>query len=513
MGQDQSQVLTDEQLDDVQIRRRQRDEMRSTKKKKPPFMKHTDAPNHIRPIREAAKEKAKKDDGFEGTFEIQGLGVKKKKREEEFKVEGKLVDLPDYHVSESESSGSDDEDRGVYHHEVSSKRKDNSLPITDPEAHPVIIEGECVVGKELRIVDKSSFSREFPITRIEWYLGSEINNHNYFLPHCSKEGGSSTSFTVPPDALGRFILAKVYRNVEDQLHDTQYSDEKAGVFDPHIGGTRHTDYRPPPKIVKVCTSAIAGPALMADSWAYVCLKALSRGAFSCAIKLRDVSKSGGGGHFDALDGAKASSKAFKVPGTLLVERDLLELSYQPRDLLHGGEDIGNLFDLLQGGGPGGLGMGGADLMTSKKKGKKNDGKADDKPALKKFFVPLAQVYLRPSKGPNTIVAALEYRPLDGKREGRQDIIRFDVDPAVGRDVALYTVISFQAALSRRRLNTAEWQEYAQVGDLDQVKYLVQEHLEFLTSRAAEEAPAYEKMPTTPWSILNKPQEDSEDDDV
>lgn len=36
MGQDQSQLLTDEQLDEAQIRRRQRDEMRSTKKKKPP---------------------------------------------------------------------------------------------------------------------------------------------------------------------------------------------------------------------------------------------------------------------------------------------------------------------------------------------------------------------------------------------------------------------------------------------------------------------------------------------
>lgn len=264
-----------------------------------------------------------------------------------------------------------------------------------------------------------------------------------------------------------------------QLHDTQYSDAKAGVFDPHIGGTRHTDYRPPPKIVKVCTSAIAGPALMADSWAYVCLKALSRGAFSCAIKLRDISKTGGGGRFDALEGPKASSKALKVPGTLLVEKDLLELSYQPKDLLQGSEDAGNLFDLLQGGGGGGLaGIGGGANLTSKRKGKKDGRGGDDrKPALRKFFVPLPQVYVRPSKAPNTIVAALEYRPLDGKREGIQDIIRFDVDPAVGRDVALYTVISFQAALSARRLNTAEWQEYAEIGDLDQVKFLVQEHLE------------------------------------
>lgn len=35
----------------------------------------------------------------------------------------------------------------------------------------------------------------------------------------------------------------------------------------------------------------------------------------------------------------------------------------------------------------------------------------------------------------------------------------------------------------------------------------------LVSRAAENAPAFEKMPTTPWSILNKPQEDSEEDDA
>lgn len=133
------------------------------------------------------------------------------------KVEGKIMDLPDYHVSESDSSGSDDEDRGVYHHEVSTKRKDKSIPLTDPEAHPVTIQGECVVGKELKIADKSSFLREFPITRIEWYLGAEINDHDYFLPHCSKEGGSSTHFVVPPDAVGRFILAKVYRNVEDQV--------------------------------------------------------------------------------------------------------------------------------------------------------------------------------------------------------------------------------------------------------------------------------------------------------
>ncbi|KEP62222.1 UNVERIFIED_CONTAM: hypothetical protein HHA_277870 [Hammondia hammondi] len=521
MGQTQSIDLSDDGVDDVQIRRRERDEMRTTRRRKPEakkrldaYMKHTEAPNHIRAIREAGREREKDDGGIEGTFEIADLVRKKKPKEdsEEFKVDGPLMDLPEYEQSESESSSSDDEDRGQYHFEISTLQKDAPLAVTDPEAHPVIIEGECAVGKELKLRDRSPLAGDFPIFRVEWYLGTDIGDAEKFSVHYASEGSASLPFSVPADAVGKYIQAKAYRNVEDQLHETQLASTKAGVYDPHIGGPRHTDYLPPAGVVRVCSTAVSGPGLISDACAYVLLKCLARGAFTCAVKLRDFWKRDSYGEtFVSLEGSRALTKSGKkLPATLFVDNaGLLQLRYRLADVVKltgaNGSDLGVLGVDLFGGL---LGVPTPDGTA----GLWGDAEVDDGPAapakvedLEKFSTRLDTVSFRPSEAPNTIVAALEWQPTDGSKAGKQDFFRFDVDPAVGRDNALYVLIGFQAAQAKRRFNQREWENYVQRGNLQEAKDLVQRYLEAITRKAEETRPAFERMATTPWSILNAPQ--------
>ncbi|CBZ56389.1 conserved hypothetical protein [Neospora caninum Liverpool] len=530
MGQSQSLDLPDTGIDNVQIRRRERDEMRTTRRKRPEakrrpdaFMKHTEAPNHIRPIREIGREREKDEGGFEGTFEIADLVKKKKPIEdtEDYKVDVPLKELPVYERSESETSSSD-EDRGQYHFEVSTLQKDEPLSVTDPEAHPVIVEGECAVGKELRVRDQSPLALDFPVFRVEWYLGAHIGDAQCFSVHHSREGSASLPFRVPEEAVGKYILAKAYRNVEDQLHETQLASTKAGVYDPHIGGPRHTDYLPPRGVTRVCSTAVSGPALISDACAYVLLKCLARGAFTCAVKLRDFHKHDSYGEaFVPLQGSRALGKSEKkLPATLFVDNaGLFQLRYRPADVLElTGEAASGLGILgldLAGllGSPFGDGEGSDRRGAGRRaQGVWGDEAESDGPApplkveeLEKFSTYLDKVSVRPSENPNTIIVALEWRATDGAKAGKQDFLRFDVDPAVGRDNALYVIIGFQAAEAAKRFNQKEWERFAQHGDLQEAKTLIQNYLEAITRKTEETRPAFERMPTTPWSILNAPQ--------
>ncbi|PFH31379.1 hypothetical protein BESB_028140 [Besnoitia besnoiti] len=559
MGQDQS-VLADDQIDEAQIRRRLRDEMRTARKRKPEakrradaFMKHTDAPNHIRAIREEKKERVH-DDSFEGTFEIQDLVRKKKPPPEEFKasrlnpesllvsllsrgsrslwraaplcavaatplslmfsVEGKLTELPasDLPSQETESESSDDEDRGRYHFEVSTRKRGEPLAVTDPEAHPVMIEGERAVGYELHLKDESLFAREFPVFRVEWFLGLDVNDSDRFSVHFDQEGSLSLPYRIPQEAVGKFVMAKAYRNVEDQLQDTQLGGQDAGAYDPHVGGVRHSDYRPPPGVVKVCSTAVVGPVLISDACAYVLQKALSRGGFTCAIKLRDVFKADEyqGEKIISLDGARTAAKSRKkLPGTLRVDNSgIVEVAYRASDLQDLEDDSadGGIFGYLPVGG-----LLGRETTDRKRGGRRPGGDSDsESDRMERYATPLDKVYVRPSRGQNTMIVATEWRPLDEKKEGKQDILRLDIDPVVGRDNALYVVIGFQAAKKARRFDTREWKRLVDMGDLQEVKQMVERYLKEITSTATEKAPAFERMPTTPWAILNAPQSKSID---
>lgn len=73
-----------------------------------------------------------------------------------------------------------------------------------------------------------------------------------------------------------------------QLERTKLGDSEGGMYDPHIAGPRTAKTEAPKQYVTVVSSSIAGPVLLAEDAATVILKALARGGFSCAVKLRDV---------------------------------------------------------------------------------------------------------------------------------------------------------------------------------------------------------------------------------
>jgi len=117
----------------------------------------------------------------------------------------------------------------------------------------------------------------------------------------------------------------------------------------------------------------------------------------------------------------------------------------------------------------------------------------------KFEVKLKSVQLRPSVVKNTIVLAQRLHKVGYSHKRKtQDLIRFDVDPRIGRDVLLYTSIAFQAAVSTGDVRPQKWREMAETGTLEAGKLLVQRQLEAMVSRSSAEETAYEEMPATPW---------------
>lgn len=85
---------------------------------------------------------------------------------------------------------------------------------------------------------------------------------------------------------------------------------------------------------------------------------------------------------------------------------------------------------------------------------------------------------RPSLTKKSIVLATKPRRKElSHTKVQADLIRFDVDPRIGRDVLLYICIGFQSAVKSRRAKKDVWIEAFDRGDVDQGKDLIQKYIE------------------------------------
>ncbi|CDJ59136.1 hypothetical protein, conserved, partial [Eimeria maxima] len=287
------------------------------------------------------------------------------------------------------------------------------------------------------------------------------------------EGGVDTPLTIPADLLGKYICVKAHRRVEDQLGGTKLGASEDGAYDQHLGGPRNVRTEAPKAWLPVVSTCIVGPVLLAEETALLILKALARGGFSCAVKLRDVLDSADRAVPLERDPVKASKAKNKIPATLIVDGSVLELRYLK------------------------------EFITTDKDGCIRPSMIKE-PSNADFAIierTLDMVSVRPSKGPKTLVLALEFKAHGYKAGGLQQLIRFDVDPAVGRDLALHQCLAFQA-VRRARIPRATIDAWYNMGNIQALRETVQDFLEAQTLEASEATPAYEKMPTTPWSILN-----------
>lgn len=96
-----------------------------------------------------------------------------------------------------------------------------------------------------------------------------------------------------------------------QFERTKLGDTESGMYDPHVGGARTAKTQAPRQFVTVVSTSIVGPVLLAEDAATLILKALARGGFSCAVKLRDVLDSVSPRHFSLVD---IASNAFLSNG-------------------------------------------------------------------------------------------------------------------------------------------------------------------------------------------------------
>ncbi|KAL8434897.1 hypothetical protein Efla_000708 [Eimeria flavescens] len=486
MGQDQSTVLNDVNIDETEARVRPRNKKVTTRHVKTvlavaqsvplQFMGRAEVVDHIKPIREAAPGVKEEIESYEGIMDLAAQLKEKKKKREEL-IDLRVMELPEIEaksVSESEEEETIEE-RGIYHKVVSADLEPTS--IMSETAHPVSIEGECAVSCILKFRDDSPFSREFPVHKIEWVESLSIGDSSIFSIAPLESGSSDTVIVIPADLLGKFIAVKAHRRVEDQFERTKLGDTQSGMYDPHIGGARTAKTQAPKQYVTVVSTAISGPVLLAEDTATLILKALTRGGFSCAVKLRDVLDSADRAVPLEKDPVKAAKAKNKIPATLLVDGGTFELRYLKSYIALDEDGI---------------------IRPNIPKGQAAEAASSE-------FVNIEQtldlISVRPSKGPQTLVVALEFKAHGYKSGGTQQLIRFDVDPAVGRDLALHHCLAFQAA-RRARLTRNTCEAWYNTGNVEAVRRMVQDFLEAQATEISEASPAFEKMATTPWSVLN-----------
>ncbi|KAL8269941.1 hypothetical protein Esti_006129 [Eimeria stiedai] len=503
MGQDQSTVLNDENIDEAEARIRPRNkkvttrQIKTVKRSAPDhsidrnvlgsasvawgiraslqFMGRAEVTDHIKPIREDAPGAKEELESYEGIMDFAAKLKEAKKREEE-PLDLRVMDLPEIEAeSVSESEEETIEDRGVYHRDVSAEVEPTS--VLSETAHPVAVEGECAISCTLRFRDESPYSREFPVHRIEWVESLSIGDSSVLSIVPLAAGSPDTILVIPADLLGKFVAVKAYRRVEDQFERTKFGDAESGTYDPHIAGARTAKTQAPKQFVTVVSTAIVGPVLLADDAATLILKALARGGFSCAVKLRDVLDSADRAVPLERDPVKSAKAKNKIPATLVVDAGMLELRYLKSYIVIDKDGL---------------------IRPNIVKGQALDATQSD-------FVSIEQtldlISVRPSKAPQTMVVALEFKAHGYKSGGTQQLIRFDVDPAVGRDLALHHCLAFQAA-RQARLSRTTCEAWYNNGNVTAVRQMVQDFLEAQATQASEASPAFEKMPTTPWGILN-----------
>ncbi|KAF8822238.1 hypothetical protein IE077_000739 [Cardiosporidium cionae] len=251
-------------------------------------MRYVDVTDHIIPIRSTKpgikKEKKEEESGdFNVTDllnELRGRGEEKRKLDQD----RQLFDLPDYEIEYTTSSEDDTlGDSGKFRHLASGDLL-LETDIDDPLSHPIKIEGKSNVTNSGTYMDRIHILDtlyNFYNLELE-FISLSINDSELFsvLPSCR-----GTTFQIPEFAIGKYVLVKAQRRIENQLFNTQYEDVPGGVFDPHIGGVQKVQYIAQHKFQNVLSTAVTGPVLVSDALAFTILRALSRGIFRFAVKI------------------------------------------------------------------------------------------------------------------------------------------------------------------------------------------------------------------------------------
>lgn len=505
MGQAESQQVNPDQVTgfnpDVNSgtrasgRRRRRQEGKigvRNKAQEDVFFQYADVTEHIRPIYEEVQrpEAESLDDDVDGhnvnlTKLLGELGIKKTESNES---EG-LVDFPDQGTESSVSSDDDDEDRGLFHHEQKHQEKSEPVSVLSVEAHPISVKGDCSVGEKLRMVDGSTWAAQYPVYKVQWHLGAEIGTQVTFNTVPEAEG---TSLTIPPSAVGRYIQVTATRRVEDQIRGTYGGEVEGGLYDPHVEKAKFVETGTERKFTDVVSVTIVGPVLIPDGWAYAIIKALMEGEFRCFVKLRDEETLAVANEEVFQQDGKMDAKGRtlqKVPALMTINYSRIRFEYEMSHDSARKEGASSLFSLEW------LSR----QLFGDKSGDTKTAQSNANSSLTTVELKFRTVVCRPSESKRTIVLALKPKKKGfSHTQLAQDLIRFDVDPSVGRDVLLYILMGFQAATVFKEGHCGIWQRVFESGEVEKGKDLIQEYLELLTSTVHEDTPAYEEMPVSPW---------------
>lgn len=445
-----------------------------------PFFRYADVRDHIRPVWEEEQARAREplEGDISGTADVQKLleelGGRGKgdgdEDEEGGAVDERLLGLG----ANSPTETSEEEDvgeRGIFHHEVKEKPKE-ALSVFSAEAHLIAALGDCVVGETLVFKDLSSWASQFPVHRIQWYIGDEIGTQVTFRVVPATEG---STLQIDATAVGRYIQVVATRRVEQQLRRALGQPEEGGVFDPHVRAARHVETGAERLSMDVQSVAVVGPVAIPDSWAYTLMSALAAGQFACAVKLRDevIRRPEGDDRRSTL----SDQVLAKIPAHITVTFSTLDMTYDASRCETRQAGDTSLFSLEWLRQLIGLASPTPEALATQSLG------------TVVARLPFKSTAVRPGRSPKTIVLATP------RHKEFRDLVRFDVDPSVGRDVCLYALLIFQAARRFRDTDTAGWKQSVTQGELYRVKELLQYYLEDIAGTVAGEMLAYEEVAT------------------
>eukprot|EP01068_Selenidium_serpulae_P013319 Selendium_serpulae@DN5953_c1_g2_i1.p1 len=467
----------------------QRKEERRRAKPRDEFFERVDVTDTIKPIFVEEAEERRKEEEPVGQVEIIQDVISKYKPKRESSEEALSFDEPLSSSSASDSEG--DFDRGVFHKEADLADKEQS--IFDPTAHVISVEGEVSAGSALKFKDLSVWKHTYPVHQISWFLGSELGLQDRFTPLPVGEG---RRFVVPESAVGRYIQVKAVRRIEDQLKRTALRDVDGGVFDPHVKAARHLNKGQSATYKDVTSMVVAGPVLIADSSAHMVLQSLSRGGFDCAVMMRDeplTDEWSSGCNLDKVDGGGKAAR-IKLPGGCHIGLDAVRFVYVPPLRPKAVKSASKTPTVLR------AAVWRRHVTKSMREEREQD---DAEPDERTASFKLKEVVFRPSKSKKIIIMSLAESPDRQGDNTRHDLIRFDVDPAVGRDSLLSVLLGFQAAAATKRVRPDYWLKCSQNGDVDKAKFLVRDFIQGLSEKTVHEQAGYFVEPVTPWEYAKK----------
>lgn len=445
-----------------------------------PYFGLLEIKDHIRPILDVDEElkKIELDTGIEGVLDASKLldELNKKKgngSDDSDDRDNDLMDFPDYGNGSDFNSDSDDDDddvddRGIYHHEVKNE-KATEFSIFEGESHPISIRGDACVAETLTFKDASDWGHQFPVHKVQWFLGTEIGNEVSFGAFPK---GETSAFVVPAEAVGRYIQVVATRRVEDHLKRRYVADVEGGVYDPHVQLAKHADIGIEKKYVDVHSTAIVGPVLISDGWSFTVMRALAEGEFRCAVKLRDEIIKADNAEYSDDENAylhfrqqryKTGGVLQRVPAALTINFSDVKFEYVLTKKNRHGLGKSTLFSLAW--------INNLFNYERKESLEKVPEECTAQMHLKKISFCLTD-------SEKTLILALEPRHRGFRHEKVvQDLIHFDVDPKIGKYVLFYIAIGFQAARKYRLKHHQIWEKHINQGDVEQGKELIQKYLE------------------------------------